>query len=425
MACKISELGAVIAAEIGKTETPAHSNKTKYGKWYRQDGQAWCDMYQAWCANQVGATDICGKFAYTPFHARFFKNKGAWYTTPKKGDYAFFHDGKRICHIGWVEKVIDSNTVQTIEGNTGSSSNTNGGQVQRRKRSISGTPKWRIVGFGRPAYLDEVAAGGSVNTNPQMQKYTVQPGDSLWKIAEKYQVNLDEVRNANPDIHDPNNLQVGKVINIPNAQGGPINTNPHMQQHKVKQGETLYLIAQQYKVNVDDIKKANQGIDPENLPVGSTVNIPIDAGGTVNRHPGNAPAGTPNTNTFKPKGISKEDFQMLIRITEAEAEDQGYIGKAAVAASILNRVNNPEYKSPKNIYAVLHQRGQYSPMSDGRYGRVNPKNEETKKAVQAAVDGYDPSNGATVFWNPKKVGYNAWLNKRQKTVKIKDHQFAK
>ncbi|MED3634590.1 phage tail tip lysozyme [Bacillus thuringiensis] len=272
MACKISELGAVIAAEIGSTETPADSNKTKYGKWYGQDGQPWCDMFQAWCANQVGATDICGKFAYTPYHASFFKNKGAWHTTPKKGDYAFFHNGKRICHIGWVEKVIDSNTVQTIEGNTGSGSNADGGQVQRRKRSISGTPKWKIVGFGRPVYLDEVSAGEPVNTTHHVQEYKVKKGDSLWDISQKYHVSVDDIKKVNPGI-DEKNLPVGKELKIPNT-GGSANIPPQMQTYEVKKGDTLYKLHQRFNVSVDDIKKVNPGIDEKNLPVGKIINIP-------------------------------------------------------------------------------------------------------------------------------------------------------
>jgi LysM repeat protein len=115
-------------------------------------------------------------------------------------------------------------------------------------------------------------------------------------IAQQYKISDDDIKKANPDIHDPNNLQVGKVIKIPSAAGGPVNTNPHMQQHKVKQGETLYLIARQYKVSDDDIKKANPGIDPGNLPVGSTVNIPIHARGSVTPLP-NAPIGTGNART--------------------------------------------------------------------------------------------------------------------------------
>ncbi|MDA2067963.1 LysM peptidoglycan-binding domain-containing protein, partial [Bacillus cereus] len=279
MACKISELGAVIAAEIGSTETPADSNKTKYGKWYGQDGQPWCDMFQAWCANQVGATDICGKFAYTPYHASFFKNKGAWHTTPKKGDYAFFHNGKRICHIGWVEKVIDSNTVQTIEGNTGSGSNADGGQVQRRKRSISGTPKWKIVGFGRPVYLDEVSAGEPVNTTHHVQEYKVKQGDSLWDISQKYHVSVDDIKKVNPGI-DEKNLPVGKELKIPNT-GGSANIPLQMQTYEVKKGDTLYKLHQRFNVSVDDIKKVNPGIDEKNLPVGKELKIP-NTGGSAN-----------------------------------------------------------------------------------------------------------------------------------------------
>ncbi|PGH91543.1 phage tail tip lysozyme [Bacillus thuringiensis] len=282
MACKISELGAVIAAEIGSTETPADSNKTKYGKWYGQDGQPWCDMFQAWCANQVGATDICGKFAYTPYHANFFKNKGAWYTTPKKGDYAFFHNGKRICHIGWVEKVIDSNTVQTIEGNTGSGSNADGGQVQRRKRSISGTPKWKIVGFGRPEYLDEVSTGESGNAAPKVRKHIVQEGETLFLIGKQYGVNEEEMKKENPGI-DAKNLEIGSTVNIPIDARELGNATPKVRKHIVQEDETLFLIGKQYGVNEEEMKKANPGIDAKNLEIGSTVNIPIDA-----REPGNA-----------------------------------------------------------------------------------------------------------------------------------------
>ncbi|MBJ7935861.1 phage tail tip lysozyme [Bacillus cereus] len=310
MACKISELGAVIAAEIGSTETPADSNKTKYGKWYGQDGQPWCDMFQAWCANQVGATDICGKFAYTPYHASFFKNKGAWYTTPKKGDYAFFHNGKRICHIGWVEKVIDSNTVQTIEGNTGSGSNADGGQVQRRKRSISGTPKWKIVGFGRPVYLDEVSAGEPVNTTHHVQEYKVKQGDSLWDISQKYHVSVDDIKKVNPGI-DEKNLPVGKELKIPNT-GGPANIPPQMQTYEVKKDDTLYKLHQRFNVSVDDIKKVNPDIDEKNLPVGKIINIPkpnTGGGGRPTPPSGLSPSGD-NFNKvwkfFKDLGFSDE-----------------------------------------------------------------------------------------------------------------------
>lgn len=47
--------------------------------------------------------------------------------------------------------------------------------------------------------------------------YTVQRGDSLWKIAVKYEVGLKELISANPQISNPSLIYVGQKINIPNA----------------------------------------------------------------------------------------------------------------------------------------------------------------------------------------------------------------
>jgi len=50
--------------------------------------------------------------------------------------------------------------------------------------------------------------------------YTVQPGDSLWKIAVKYQIGISELIAANPNITNPNLIYPNQIINIPekNAQ---------------------------------------------------------------------------------------------------------------------------------------------------------------------------------------------------------------
>ncbi len=45
--------------------------------------------------------------------------------------------------------------------------------------------------------------------------HTVVAGDSMWKIAVKYQVGLSELKAANPHIANPNLIYPGQVINIP------------------------------------------------------------------------------------------------------------------------------------------------------------------------------------------------------------------
>lgn len=45
--------------------------------------------------------------------------------------------------------------------------------------------------------------------------YTVQPGDSLWKIAVKYQVGLSEIIQSNPQFKNPALIYPGQKVTIP------------------------------------------------------------------------------------------------------------------------------------------------------------------------------------------------------------------
>ena len=51
-------------------------------------------------------------------------------------------------------------------------------------------------------------------------EHIVKSGDSMWKIAVKYQVGLDELVSANPGISDPTLIYPGQVIKIPEADSG-------------------------------------------------------------------------------------------------------------------------------------------------------------------------------------------------------------
>ncbi len=49
----------------------------------------------------------------------------------------------------------------------------------------------------------------------QSGTYTVQPGDTMWKIAVKYQIGVSELIKANPQIKDPAMIYAGQKISIP------------------------------------------------------------------------------------------------------------------------------------------------------------------------------------------------------------------
>lgn len=151
------EIVAIAASQIGYKESPAGSNNTKYGEWYGMNYNPWCDMFVSWCAAQIGASDVVGKYAYCPSHLyQWFKEKG-WIVDrsekPKPGDIVFFSNATRVCHVAVVEKRIDASYVQTIEGNTSRTSNDNGGAVMRRIRSYGSVgSSWYLHSFGRPPY---------------------------------------------------------------------------------------------------------------------------------------------------------------------------------------------------------------------------------------------------------------------------------
>jgi spore germination cell wall hydrolase CwlJ-like protein len=126
---------------------------------------------------------------------------------------------------------------------------------------------------------------------------------------------------------------------------------------------------------------------------------------------------------------SQEDLHWLYQLTEAEAGGEPYEGRVAVAATILNRVDSPNW--PNTIKGVIFQivevNGkeyyQYSPVLDKRIYNVQPS-AETIKAVQEALKGKDPSKSAFTFYNPAKTS-NQWVRSRPVTVTIGSHVFAK
>jgi LysM repeat protein len=54
----------------------------------------------------------------------------------------------------------------------------------------------------------------SMNYDPEVIQYTLQVGDSIWDLADEFNITAEEIVAANPGI-DPNHLYAGQVISIP------------------------------------------------------------------------------------------------------------------------------------------------------------------------------------------------------------------
>jgi LysM repeat protein len=96
--------------------------------------------------------------------------------------------------------------------------------------------------------------------------YSIQQGDTLNHIAYRLEVSVSRIIAANPGV-DPNNLRVGQIICIPACP-------PNHTSIIIQPGDTLYQIAQSYHVSIASILEANPSVHPNYLRVGQRICIP-------------------------------------------------------------------------------------------------------------------------------------------------------
>lgn len=96
--------------------------------------------------------------------------------------------------------------------------------------------------------------------------------------------------------------------------------------------------------------------------------------------------------------LCEEDYDILLRIVEAEAGGEDEDGKLLVANVVLNRVNNEQFPDTVSDVVLQESKGvtQFSPVSSGSIWKVTVS-EETKEAVARALGGEDISRGALYF----------------------------
>lgn len=144
---------------IGTIEKPNNNvifNTIYYGHEVNGAQYPWCGTFLWAIFRECNASKLfCGgqKTALCQTVLEYFKKEKRFYKTdPHIGDLVFFKFGKSsrdTNHIGIVTGIF-SDGVETIEGNTSDTNQTNGGMVMKKVR------KSGIVGYGRPAYGEKV-----------------------------------------------------------------------------------------------------------------------------------------------------------------------------------------------------------------------------------------------------------------------------
>ena len=152
--------------QVGYKEGANNYNKyapkwTQMGGWNAQN-QPWCDVFVDVGFIECFGNDLASQLTYQPkggfsalcsASAQFYKNNGAYYSSPEVGDQIFFNVSGGINHTGIVV-AVSGGTVTTVEGNSS----------DMVRRNAYGAGSAYINGYGRPNW--GIFEGGTPGENP-------------------------------------------------------------------------------------------------------------------------------------------------------------------------------------------------------------------------------------------------------------------
>lgn len=108
---------------------------------------------------------------------------------------------------------------------------------------------------------------GTTNTNTNT--YTVKKGDTLYQIANTYNTTITTIKQLNNLTN--NNLTIGQILQLPTPSQEPPKENSN--EYIVQSGDTLYKIANKYNISVNDLIDYND-LPTTILTVGQVLQIP-------------------------------------------------------------------------------------------------------------------------------------------------------
>lgn len=103
------------------------------------------------------------------------------------------------------------------------------------------------------------------------QEYVVKAGDSLYSIAVKYNTTVSELRRLNNLTSDI--LQIGQVLVVSEIPSEDVNIPTST--YTVQKGDSLYSIANRYNTTVDELKKLNN-LSNNLLSIGQVLKLPTE-----------------------------------------------------------------------------------------------------------------------------------------------------
>ncbi len=167
----------------------------------------------------------------------------------------------------------------------------------------------------------------SINNNTT---HTVKSGETLFSIARAYEMEVGELRRLNNMTADNDQITIGQALIVSTSNElaqtttasrnkvniEPIRNTSTVSYHKVKRGETLAQIADDYGVTIDQIRKANN-ISRHTIYAGQNLKIPVSGTTATSRKEQSTPIATPIVHKVS-RGETLSTIAARYKVTESQ-----------------------------------------------------------------------------------------------------------
>ena len=236
----------------------------------------------------------------------------------------------------------------------------------------AGILDWSLSRFrGNGAMLKAIAAL-ALTLGVGLHGYSVKDGDSLWKISGGKPSVMRKIMELN-GLDENSVLKPGQEIVLPEEihsdkqprvalPSSPAKTSD-LRIHVVKKGDTIWSIAREYKVKVDDLKKANPSIKNfDRIDVGQEIILP--------------------ENAVDPKTDYVAKVLYAETSTRCSSEEVNLVARV-----IYNRIGDSRFGGGSDAYAVVSAKNAFS-CTSGKDGNAN-WNQYSKDLNDAAKNAFD------------------------------------
>jgi len=206
-----------------------------------------------------------------------------------------------------------------------------------------------------------------------------------------------------------------------------ISMNGHYDVYRIKPGDTLFSIARSFGMALEQLVELNHIEDPDVIRAGDfliVVKTDHDSTAAATAEDEWDEEGMRGEVAMVPAlaGTGMADdacVELLGRLIYHEARGEELLGKVAVGAVVVNRVNSRQF--PDSLVRVIYQPGQFPGFEHARYPARLP--EDVIKAARLALAGMDPTGGALYFYNPRTTANPDWWEDHRVLVQIGNHCF--